>query len=276
MAVDSKTREEQRALLEEALDNLLDSDGFAAWLKVRQSFRTYSFNNQILIMLQDPDATQVAGYSAWKKLERQVRQGEHGIRIFAPCKYKEIDKETGEKRMVMRGFKLVSVFDIRQTDGEPLPELAGLEEVNGEGTVALWASLDSYAAELGYTVKHVTPAEDSRMRPGVGGFCDHSEKLIALNIDVGFFEAALLRVYVHELVQPPASTTRTSAGRTASYSLTPQPAWCCRRSGSTRSVLGCVPGRLGRWEPRQGQGVARSCLLRGEDGRERARRLIIR
>jgi antirestriction protein ArdC len=78
--------------------------------------------NTMLIAMQRPDATQVAGFKAWQELGRQVRTGEHSIRIMAPMSVKDRDEqgqETGE-RVVF--FRAVSVFDIAQTDGEPLPE----------------------------------------------------------------------------------------------------------------------------------------------------------
>src|SRR6266446_241270 len=118
------TREEAseaRERLAEAVEKLADSDTFAAWLRARGAFHDYSFNNTLLIVSQRPDATQVAGYKTWQKLGRQVRKGEHGIRILAPCVVKR-ETDSGEETRSMF-FRTVSVFDVSQTDGEPLPEL---------------------------------------------------------------------------------------------------------------------------------------------------------
>jgi len=86
-------------------------------------FHRYSIYNQLLILLQFPSATQVAGYHAWNSFDRFVRKGEHGIPILAPIFIKEpgVEKKE-EKMMILRGFKVCFVFDVSQTDGEPLPE----------------------------------------------------------------------------------------------------------------------------------------------------------
>src|SRR6266853_6564456 len=77
-----------RERLAEAVARMADSETFAAWLRARATFHDYSFGNVCLIVSQRPDATQIAGYKAWQKLGRQVRKGEHGIRILAPCRVK--------------------------------------------------------------------------------------------------------------------------------------------------------------------------------------------
>src|SRR5437764_6312452 len=115
--VSMSTREEAseaRERLAEAVEKLADSDTFAAWLRARATFHDYSFGNVCLIVSQCPDATQVAGYKAWQKLGRQVRKGEHGIRILAPCRVKVADTaQRADKADGYRvvGFRCVSVFD---------------------------------------------------------------------------------------------------------------------------------------------------------------------
>src|SRR6266436_5525957 len=88
---------EARERLAEAVEKLADSDTFAAWLRARAAFHDYSFGNVCLIVSQRPDASRVAGYKAWQKLGRQVRKGEHGIRILAPCRVKvaAADQQSG-------------------------------------------------------------------------------------------------------------------------------------------------------------------------------------
>src|SRR5438034_3317719 len=115
-----------RERLAEAVGRMADSETFAAWLRARAAFHDYSFANVCLIVSQRPDATQVAGYKAWQKLGRQVRKGEHGIRILAPCRVKAAETNAaGGERDVYRvvGFRSVAVFDVAQTDGEPLAAL---------------------------------------------------------------------------------------------------------------------------------------------------------
>jgi DNA primase len=96
---------EARERLEQAVAALARSQGWRAWIRTRAAFRRYSLHNTILIAMQRPDATRVAGYRAWQKLGRQVRRGEKGIAILAPMVRKEKDddgNETGELRTFFR------------------------------------------------------------------------------------------------------------------------------------------------------------------------------
>lgn len=118
--------------LEQGVIDVFASGRFQEYLDVMRRFHRYSANNGILIWLQRPDATLVAGYNDWiKKFHRHVMKGEKAIRILAPCTYKKTVEEPAEdggepqKKVVTRvSFKPVSVFDVSQTDGEPIPELA--------------------------------------------------------------------------------------------------------------------------------------------------------
>jgi antirestriction protein ArdC len=111
--------------LKSGVAELTTSDDWLRYLDVARRFHTYSFWNTIAILTQRPDATRVAGYRTWHDLGRQVRKGETGIRILAPCirRRRVDDEETGETTETtrLRGFKTVSVFDIAQTDGQRLP-----------------------------------------------------------------------------------------------------------------------------------------------------------
>ena len=105
-----------------AIEHLVNSHDWRRFLDTARRFRTYSLNNLLLIFTQRPDATRVAGYRTWQSLGRQVRRGEHGIAILAPCTYKhDSDGDSEEAARVLRGFKVAHVFDISQTDGDPLP-----------------------------------------------------------------------------------------------------------------------------------------------------------
>lgn len=130
--------------LEEGVKELFTSERYKEYLKTMSKFYNYSFNNTVLIALQRPEATLVAGYSAWQKnFHRQVKKGEKGIQIIAPSQRKEkevvekFDPETNEPILgpdgqpetevvehVVSDFRVVRVFDVSQTYGEPLPELA--------------------------------------------------------------------------------------------------------------------------------------------------------
>ena len=137
--------------LEAGIKELMDSSKFKEYLKCLSIFHNYSLGNTILIALQKPDATLVAGYTAWKnQFGRQVQKGEQGIRILAPTPYKKkmevdvIDPSTGQARLnpdgskatelkeiMVPAFKVVSVFDVSQTDGRPLPSI-GVNELTGD------------------------------------------------------------------------------------------------------------------------------------------------
>ena len=117
------------------LEQFNDIDSNEAWmnyLQFQSRFHRYSFNNAMLIMLQKPRATFVAGYVKWQQLGRQVKAGEHAIKIFAPVVYKQKDTTTNNEEALLKGFRLASIFDISQTSGEEtstIPEVvAGLNE----------------------------------------------------------------------------------------------------------------------------------------------------
>ena len=137
--------------LEAGVAQMMNSDSFKNYLKVMARFHNYSLNNTILIALQDPKATLIAGYTAWQKnFGRQVMKGEKAIRILAPTPYKKkmevavIDPSTGQARMnpdgtkqtelkevMVPAFKVVNVFDVRSTEGRPLPSI-GVNELTGD------------------------------------------------------------------------------------------------------------------------------------------------
>jgi len=107
------------------------SDAIKEYLSTLAKFPNYSFRNCMLIAKQKPDATRVAGFRAWKGLNRYVKKGEHAITIIAPMPFK---KEEGEEKREGMYFKAAYVFDVSQTDGEPLPEPT---RVTGEATMYL-------------------------------------------------------------------------------------------------------------------------------------------
>lgn len=124
--------------LEKGVAELFESDKFKEYLTCMSKFHNYSLNNTLLIAMQKPDATLVAGFNAWKfKHGRAVKKGEKGIKILAPYTYK-VDAETGKepdsedaKTVERTGFKPTSVFDISQTEGKELPTL-GVNELSGD------------------------------------------------------------------------------------------------------------------------------------------------
>ena len=142
--------------LAKAVDAERASAEFRAFLDVQARFHNYSWHNCMLIYSQRPDATRVAGFRAWKKLGRHVCKGERGITILAPCPFtrKATDDETGEERDVQGVyFKPVHVFDVAQTDGQPLPSY-GVPDV-GQAGDDLLAALKAVAVARGIRLAFV-------------------------------------------------------------------------------------------------------------------------
>lgn len=124
--------EEARKMTDDALAKLAvaleqgKSEALTRYLSVMARFHRYSFGNIMLIISQSPEASHVAGFHTWKRVGRWVKKGEKSITIIAPMILKSRDEESrlkGDDKPIVR-FKAVSVFDVSQTDGEPLPEAA--------------------------------------------------------------------------------------------------------------------------------------------------------
>ena len=142
---------------EDAVGAIQDSDSFRRWLDISSRFHNYSLGNQLLIAMQRPEATYVAGFHAWLKLGRHVLKGEKGIKIMVPLPRKVTNDEGEEERRVT-GFGTGRVFDVSQTDGEPLPTLE-VPTLDGEAGAELWDGLAGFAASQGVNVSVVDPAE---------------------------------------------------------------------------------------------------------------------
>jgi len=140
-----------------------DSQEFQDWLRVVSRFHQYSFNNTLLIYRAMPTATRVAGYKTWQKLGRQVKRGEKGIPILAPVVYRkkpepttkhnlnklESEEDQEDQEEVRIGFRVVHVFDISQTEGDPLPTLD--HTLNGDDSDLLELATRT-ATSFGYNV----------------------------------------------------------------------------------------------------------------------------
>jgi len=130
--------EEIKEQLDQGIQEVMTSEKFQEWLKFLSTFHTYSFNNTILIYIQNPQATLVKGFHEWKKHERFVKKGAKAIKILAPLIGKK--KEQGidetienEEKKVLYGFRYVNVFDVASTSGSDLPQPAvNMLEGSGE------------------------------------------------------------------------------------------------------------------------------------------------
>lgn len=153
-------KQEQFELLERAVDSLMTSEGWERYLNSRARFHKYSFNNTILIALQRPDATQVAGRKKWEKeFSRTVKDGEKSIKILAPQMVYEKDEqgnlvyENGQKVVRFVWFKTVEVYDVEQTEGEALPQ-PEFVQLSGDSHEEYLYRLEQYAKGAGYTVTY--------------------------------------------------------------------------------------------------------------------------
>ena len=181
--------------LEQGVKDVFESEKYKAYLDFMGRFYNYSVNNSILIFMQKPDASLVAGYQAWqKKFKRQVRKGEKGITIIAPCPHKftkEIKDEDGnveEKEIQYTSFRATTVFDISQTDGDEVPTLC--EELEGK--------VEQYS-DLIEKLKAVAPVpvEFEEIKNGAKGYYSFAENVIRLN--AGMSELQTVKTLIHEM-----------------------------------------------------------------------------
>lgn len=195
----TERRREDRERLERAVGELLTSDGWKRWLRARALLHGYSAHNTLLIAQQayerGIDPTHVAGFKTWLRLNRCVRRGERGLRVWAPMRIKERDEhgqETGEHRT---RFRTTAVFDVSQTDplpdSDPVPLSPPSQPVTGDSHAHLLAPLEALATELGYSVRQLPLAGSAE------GFCDPERKEIGLSVEL--VPNARVRVLVHEL-----------------------------------------------------------------------------
>jgi hypothetical protein len=191
-------RERDRQRLKRATEQLLSSDGWRRWVRVRSrnGLVRYSFNNQLIIALSKPDASYVCGFRAWLELGYQVRNGEKAIWILAPMTVKNRDATNGEGAEKPRVFfRAVPVFDRAQVDAIAGADSAPLEPpcapLTGDSHRHLLEPLQAFAASLGYSVSFAP------ILGSTGGWCDHDGRRIA--IDASQPVNAQVRILVHEL-----------------------------------------------------------------------------
>lgn len=181
---------ELTASLEEGVKALRDSEKFKQFLRIQSRFPRYSVNNCLLIAMQTQgQATAVMSYTGWKAIGRYPREGSHSIKILCPCPYKDKEKdETAEERPVRIGFRIGHVFDISQTDGEPLPEIA--KHLEG--------SVQDYE-QLMRAITEVSPVRISfESIPGdANGYYSPAEKRIV--IDKSLSEKHRVHTAIHEI-----------------------------------------------------------------------------
>ena len=196
MSKATDARDEKLERIHEALvaktAELTTSEGWAEYLAFAARFRQYSFRNTLLILLQMPQATRVASYKTWTSVGRQVRKGEKGLSIFAPMTRKREDKVSGEEKTFVSGFRLVSVFDVSQTDGDALPDAVTHPTLlDGEAPEGLIVALTSIMVANGYALRF-GPSER-----GENGYTSPAEKIV--QITEGMSHAQIAKTMAHEV-----------------------------------------------------------------------------
>ncbi|MBC5713739.1 antirestriction protein ArdA [Roseburia sp. BX1005] len=195
--------------LEQGITELFDSERYKEYLRVMSKFHNYSFNNTLLIAMQKPDASLIAGFSAWKNnFGRNVMKGQKGIKILAPSPFKikkemeKIDPQTQkaiigkdgkpvteEKEITIPAFKVVSVFDVSQTEGREIPDIA-VNMLTGdvEHYKEVFAALEKTSP---------VPVGFEKIEGGAHGYYHLEDKRIAL--DEGMSELQTLKTLIHEI-----------------------------------------------------------------------------
>ena len=195
--------------LEQGITELFESERYKEYLRVMSKFHNYSFNNTLLIAMQKPDASLVAGFSSWKNnFGRNVMKGEKGIKIIAPSPFtvkqevEKTDPQTGkpvigkdgkpvteEKEIKVPAYKVVSVFDVSQTEGRELPDIA-VNELTGDVDrfKDFFAALEQAAP---------VPVGFEKIEGGAHGYYHLEEKRIA--IDEGMSDLQTLKTAIHEI-----------------------------------------------------------------------------
>lgn len=175
--------------LELGTKELFNSEKYKNYLTTFSKFTKYSINNTILIYLQNPDATLVAGYKAWEtKFKRHVKQGEQGITILAPMKYKKDPDDDESESFIL--YRPVTVFDISQTEGEELPSfnpVSAVKDVNGYQKL-----FTALAKTTDYKIEFVALAKDTCK--GTCNFTTHT-----ITIREGMSESENLSTLIHEI-----------------------------------------------------------------------------
>ncbi|MCX7884644.1 MAG: ArdC-like ssDNA-binding domain-containing protein [Caloramator sp.] len=202
-----KESNELLSKIEDGIKSVMNSEKFKAFLKMQSLFHKYSFSNTMLIFLQRPDATMVAGFSTWNKLGRSIIKGEKGISILAPHPYKydkvinKIDAKTGQViidpntnepvKEVVQGegltFKKVTVFDVKQTQGRELPSICN--ELKGN-------SLN--AERLINAIKKISKAKilEMQINTGAKGYYNPNDNIIVIN--KGMSKDQTVKTLIHE------------------------------------------------------------------------------
>ncbi len=288
---------------------LRDGEAWRGWLDVATRFHHYSFGNQLLIAAQKPDATLVAGYGAWNALGRQVRKGEKALWVLAPVTGRgqgpdrdgvvdanQLDPMTGTPAVpspgavtragrAVRGFTSVAVFDVSQTDGDPLPTPPRPQLLAGQAPPGLWDALTDVITDSGLTVDRSPDAESIG---GANGVTDYVTRTVTVRADVDAAQAAktLAHEAGHVLLHNPQNRGEGPACRdlieveaesvaylvaahhgldTSGYTFAYIAGWACRDddavTNTARRVLDAARTLIEATDPISGRGPSASAVV---------------
>ena len=220
----AERRAAEREQMREAVEALRTSEGWQRWLKVRRHFHDYSFHNQLLIAMQCPEATRVAGFRKWLELGYAVRKGEKAIRIWAPCppsrkavaRWRE--EGANPEKEPRTFFRLVPVFDASQIDplpefpGDPVPLEPPHEPISGERLADRLPPLVEFAEslELEVSIEAIPGAALGYHEPATG-------RIVVEEVGPQFSANAQVSVLVHELAHVLVRIDRREEGPKLGY-----------------------------------------------------------
>lgn len=190
--------------LSDAIESLTTSQGWQAMIEARAWLRRYSLSNLLMILTQNPDATDVRSLSEWNRNGRYIRKGEHGLKIWAPRFRRRADttpilgtrqqagEDTDDESRRLAGFILVTVFDVSQTDGDPLPEPVPTRcaLLPGDAPAGLWEALAAQVSAAGYQIERGDCGS-------ANGVTDFTARTVRVRSDVDPAQAA--KTLAHEL-----------------------------------------------------------------------------
>lgn len=218
-------------MIEQGVKNIYTSDKYKKYLQFISKFHNYSFNNTILIVSQFPTASLIAGYTSWNKnFKRHVNKGEKAIKILAP--YDTFIKETIDKKdengnyvfdangnkiqeeiqIKILKFRIVNVFDVSQTSGEPLPEL--VSDLKGTSDV-INILRDSIIEICEIPIEFTSPQQDKTLQEGAKGYYSITDNKIVINNELEDLQIVktLAHEYVHSLLHKDISIRKTQSQR---------------------------------------------------------------
>jgi antirestriction protein ArdC len=261
----AERRERDRQYARRAVEQLRSSEGWQQWLRTRSAFRTYSLGNQLLIAMQHPTTTHVAGFRAWLKLGYCVRRGQTGIRIWAPCPPTARQLETWQANGAIPDerprtfFRLASVFAHDQVDELPPPAIPSqiecpIRELEGDDLTRVMPGLVDLTTEIGSTVL-VAP-----IAGGARGFYEAATRRIVIEQEMSANQqvATLCHELAHALVRAERGSDDPTLGYASEELIAESIAFTCIRTLGINADAKSIP-YLAAWAEQSDLKVIEQC-----------------